>query len=462
MKITLALLPTLIAIAGTILGAVLWFYPATPTGDLTNLSRIASVVVIALSLWASRLIPEYFTAIIFFLLAMLLTNARPEVVFSGFHSTAVWMIFGGLILGIAVQESGLGKILAKSLLKVVPNNYFGILFGITLLGTLLCFIIPSNTGRIVIMMPIFIALAEQIGLSPESRGRTGLLLAVAAGSIYPSLAVMPAAVPNLAWLGAIENIHEIKITYAEYLIANFPVIGSISLIFIPFICKALFPDKIRRESTNNETIVGSGAIKRLTVILTVALTLWITDFYHGVSPAWVALGAATICMLPRIGVIPSSVMIGKISYAPWFFVAGVIGMGGVVADSGLGAHISKILFNFVPLSKGQDFSNFFIVTGVNMVVGLVTTIPGQPAIMTTLAAEISHSTGWSIKTVLMTQPLSWTMALFAYQLPPFILAANLGEISFKAIAKLIFSMFAVAWIIMTPLIFLWWKAIGYL
>ena len=70
MKITLALLPTLIAIAGTILGAVLWFYPATPTGDLTNLSRIASVVVIALSLWASRLIPEYFTAIIFFLLAV--------------------------------------------------------------------------------------------------------------------------------------------------------------------------------------------------------------------------------------------------------------------------------------------------------------------------------------------------------------------------------------------------------
>ena len=93
--------------------------------------------------------------------------------------------------------------------------------------------------------------------------------------------------------------------------------------------------------------------------------------------------------------------------------------------------------------------------------GLVTTVPGQPAIMTTLATEISASTGWSIKTVLLTQPLSWTMAMFAYQFPPFILAAHLAGISMAHLTRLILAMCATAWILIMPLLYLWWQALGY-
>ena len=45
----------------------------------------------------------------------------------------------------------------------------------------------------------------------------------------------------------------------------------------------------------------------------------------------------------------------KISYAPWFFVAGVIGMGAVVADAGLGAYISGFLFDIIPLTEVKTF-----------------------------------------------------------------------------------------------------------
>ena len=136
--------------------------------------RIASVVVIAVSLWASGVFPEYFTAIIFFFLAMAFTDAGAPVVFSGFHSAAVWIIFGGLIIGTAVQETGFGKTLARALLRIFPRNYFGILSGITVVGAVLCFIIPSNTGRIVIMMPIFMAMADRVGFEIGSPGRAGL------------------------------------------------------------------------------------------------------------------------------------------------------------------------------------------------------------------------------------------------------------------------------------------------
>ena len=196
-------------------------------------------------------------------------------------------------------------------------------------------------------------------------------------------------------------------------------------------------------------------------MLTAALGLWLTDFAHGISPAWIALGASVLCMMPRVGIVPPSLMVGKVSYAPWFFVAGVIGMGAVVAKAGLGTYISAALFEIVPLTQGHDLLNFAIVSAVGMAMSIVTTVPGQPAIMTTLAADIAASTGWPLMTVLMTQPISWAMSIFAYQFPPIVLAAYLGGISMRRVARLLLSMCALAWLVMMPVQYVWWRLIGY-
>ena len=89
-------------------------------------------------------------------------------------------------------------------------------------------------------------------------------------------------------------------------------------------------------------------------------------------------------------------MMSKISYAPWFFVAGVI-CSAVVADAGLGAYI-VILFDIIPLTEGHilKFCHYQCRKCRN---GACNNCAGQPAIMTTLATEIAASTGWPIKTV---------------------------------------------------------------
>ncbi len=449
----------LIAALGVLGGIVVWFLPP-PAGASPQLMHVAGVVIVAVSLWATSAVPEYFTAIIFFFLAMVFTDMGAPVVFSGFHSAAVWMIFGGLVLGAAVQETGFGKRLAGALLRIFPRSYFGILCGCTLVGAVLCLIIPSNTGRIVIMIPIFLALCDRIGFAPGSAGRAGIVLAAGAGSVYPSFAILPAAVPNLGWLGAIESIHKLKITYGEYLIYNFPVMGTVAILALPFVIYRLFPDRAS-EGAEIEPTGGSAEQTRLIIVLVAALGLWLSDFAHGISPAWIALGASVLCLMPRKGVVATNIIVGKVSYAPWFFVAGVVGMGAVVAKAGLGTYLSAFLFDIVPLHRGEDLLNFFKVGAVGMAMGLVTTVPGQPAIMTTLAADIAATTGWPLKSVLMTQPISWSMAPFAYELPPLILAANMGGVSMRRLARLLLAMAALTWIAMMPLQYLWWQALGY-
>ncbi|MEE2970296.1 MAG: SLC13 family permease [Pseudomonadota bacterium] len=449
----------IIAILSCIAGIALQFIPALE-GVGPDLLPIAGVVIFAVGLWATAIVSEYFTAIIFLLLAVTLTGTDRAVVFSGFHSSAAWMIFGGLIIALAVRTTGLGARIAGIILSRIGKTYLSVLVGIVIVTGMTSFVIPSNTARVMIMLPIFLALADRLGFAAGSNGRVGIALAVGAGSIYPSFTILPSAVPNLVLVGAAENILGLELTYGQYILAQFPVITIVSVIALPLLLKFLFPDIAR---PNGEDIVSApvGAPEiRLLIILAVALALWMSDFAHGVSPAWVSLAAAIICMTPRIGMLEPSVMVREINLAPWFFVSAIVGMGAVVANSGLGDLAGGWLLAQIPLAPGENFANLAALSAIGAVIGWFATIPGAPAIMTTFAGNIAEATGWPIATVVMSQVLGWAMTLFPYQLPPIVLVITLGGVRIGQAMKLLVAISVVAWLVMLPLQYFYWDLLG--
>jgi len=76
-----------------------------PNGIEPNALRALGLVFIAVAFWATEVLPPHVTSFLFFLLAVVLHVAEPVVVFSGFHAGAVWLIFGGIVLGVAVQRT---------------------------------------------------------------------------------------------------------------------------------------------------------------------------------------------------------------------------------------------------------------------------------------------------------------------------------------------------------------------
>jgi di/tricarboxylate transporter len=275
------------------------------------------------------------------------------------------------------------------------------------------------------------------------------------------LGILTAAVPNLALLGAAESIHGIHITYGQYLIMQFPVIGMVSILALPPILWVLFPDEPRHDGSVAASIPYSADERNLLIILLISLGLWMTDFAHGISPAWVAMGAAILCLLPWLGMIPASSLINQINLGPWFFIAGVIGMGSLVSASGLGDLMGKLLFSVVELTPGNDAVNFAALSAIGMAITLVATIPSQPAIMTTLADNLSAATGWPLHTVLMAQVTSWPMVLLPYELPPLVVAAHLGGVRIGQLIRLLVAMTLLAWLVIMPLQFVWWRYLGY-
>src|SRR5277367_3165179 len=67
------------------------------------------LVVFTIAACAFGLFGEPIVSLTFFLLAIVLQLAKPAVMFSGFQSTAWWLVLGGSITGIALDVTGLGR-----------------------------------------------------------------------------------------------------------------------------------------------------------------------------------------------------------------------------------------------------------------------------------------------------------------------------------------------------------------
>ncbi len=208
-------------------------------------NRALALSVGAIGLWATGAIPEYLTALIFFTLAMLFKIQPPGVIFGGFESAAWWLIFGGLVMGIAVKSTGLGERIAHRLARGFGNSYWGVITGVTVVGVTLGFVMPSSMGRAVLLMPIALSLADRFGFACGSKGRTGVVLAAAFGCHVPTFSVLPANVPNMVLVGAAEQAYHYVPTYGTYLLLHFPVLGFLkTAVMVPLIVW-LYPDRPR-------------------------------------------------------------------------------------------------------------------------------------------------------------------------------------------------------------------------
>jgi di/tricarboxylate transporter len=422
----------------------------------------AMVVAVTIGLLATAAVPEYLAALVFFFLAMVLAVAPAPVVFSGFFSGAVWLVFGGLILGAAIDETGLGRRVAGRLVRLFSGSYGALVTGTIWGMALLAFFVPSSVGRVVIMLPVVLALGERMGFSPGSPGRAGLALAVGTGTLIPSFAILPASVANVAMAGAAEAIHRIRFTYTEYLILHFPVIGLVSMAVLPVLIVWLFPAQVAAHPPPQDGTRFDGAERRLVLLLTAALALWATDALHGVAAAWVALGAAILCVAPGFGVMRADTALQKLNFGPVILVAGVIGLGAVVTHSGFGRILGDALVTFMPIDAGSGFQRFATLVAQGFVMALVTTLPGQPGIMTALAESLSQATGWPLATVLMAQVPSWPLTIFPYQAPPLLVTMAISGIGVAPFLRLLLPFAIFGWTVMVPLQYLWWRWLGYL
>jgi di/tricarboxylate transporter len=421
------------------------------------------LVAFVIASWALGLFGEPVTSLVFFLLAILFHVAKPGVIFAGFASPAWWLVFGGSITALAVHTTGLGRRLAALLFGRVAGAYWRCVAAVAVAAVGLAFLMPSTNGRVLLLMPIVLAFAERLGLAPGRPGFTGLLLTAAAASYMPPTTILPANVPNSILLGAADQLYGVKLTYGPYLLLHFPVLGALkTAALVGLVCR-LFPER-QKLGTGAAPALGpmSPEERRLVIVLAGSLLLFATDFLHGISPAWVSLGAGIACLMPGIALVTPREFSERINLTTLIYIAGILGVGAVVADSGLSQRASEHLLAIADLAPGETLRDVAVLCLIGAGLGALTTLTGVPAVLTPLAGEFAAATGLPLLTVLMLQVPVFSTVFLPFESPPIMIALQLGGVGIRPASRLCLALAAVTLLVLFPIDYLWWKLLGYL
>lgn len=429
-----------------------------PSGGMT-----LAIVIVTLGLWATALVPGHFASLLFFA-AVLIAGLQPApLVFSGFASAAVWLIVSGFVIGAAVSTTGLNDRLAGVIAPLLTRSYPRLVGGLMLAAMLLGFLMPSSVGRAVVMVPIGMALADHSGFAKGSNGRIGIATILAIGCNMPSFAILPSNIPNMVLAGSAETILGIHLTYTDYLLLHYPVLGILKAAVTVALVLYLFPAKVGAPLGKDEakTVVAKAGQGRVIGVLLLTLAFWTTDSLHGINSAWIGLGAAVLLLSPRFGVVTPPAFKQAADFGLLLFVAGALAVGAVVNASGLGGKLGAFLTSVLPLSPGHDAMNFFSLTFLSFITGLFTTVPSVPAVLTPMTGDLSALTGYGAVTVLMTQVVGFSTVLFPYQVSPLVVAMQLSGERLDHLAKVTVPLALITLVALVPIDFLWWKALGW-
>lgn len=135
--------------------------------DLTRALASVGVFIGVVALAAFNLIPIAAAAFAGAVLLILARVIRPEEAYGGLRPEILLLIAGMVVIGIALEETGLASTATDWLVKSVdgfgPSMALVLLYG----GTLLLTELLSNATVAVLVTPLAVALAESMGVSPR-------------------------------------------------------------------------------------------------------------------------------------------------------------------------------------------------------------------------------------------------------------------------------------------------------
>lgn len=155
------------------------------------------------------------------LLALLIFQIlTPEEALSGFSNSVVIMMVGLFVVGGAIVQTGLAKMISRKVMKLAGTSELR-LFLLVMLVTAVIGAFVSNTGTVALMLPIVVSMAVNAGSSPRR-----LLMPLAFASSMGGMMTLIGTPPNLI----------IQDTLVQ---AGYPALSFFSFLPVGLVCLAV-------------------------------------------------------------------------------------------------------------------------------------------------------------------------------------------------------------------------------
>jgi len=242
----------------------------------------------------------------------------------------MWFLIAALIMGVAVQKSGLLQRVSLLVLKVFPATFKGQTFALLTAGTIIAPFIPSVTAKSVIMAPLSKGISEAMGFPQKSRGASGLFGAFWIGFVCTGVSFLSASLFNYLIKGMVPKEVAAQFTWMQWFLAALP--WTIVLFIASFIALQLLY-KPKEKATlppgyATEELKKLGPWKReekiVLVVMCLALVCWMLERTLNIPAVIVALLAVCIFVLTNVLTIPD--LRAKVPWDMMIFYGGLLGI----------------------------------------------------------------------------------------------------------------------------------------
>ncbi len=419
---------------------------------------IFSVASFAFSLFGNNLIPSLI------LLFGYRFIAPTTTIMSGWANDTPWSVIGILLIVITMNDTGLMKRFAYSVLSIIGGSYAGICIGMFFVGFAFSFLgdaaifallmisyglvhtmkLEKTKPGIGIMMAAYCGLTDALTFVFNPTGSNWMFGLANAGSD-----LVPATTNHIEWFHA----------GSIFLVSYFLLLFSIIYIYKPkknekLNGKDYFKNEIKQmgKFTRDESIVA--------ILLMLLLIYLFTTTYHNLPMVLGFIAVPIILTIPGVDILKTE-DVKKIDFSIPIFIVSCLAIGSVSNELGVGQILVNLITPYIVTNNMYVlfFSLFIMIFGLNFIM-----TPGAiyAALITPLTTLSMSTSGVNNVFPLLFMVLIGTFnILLPHEIANTVVFYSLGTMDMKQFIKA----FGLRLAIYIPTIFIaisYWKLIGFL
>lgn len=194
-----------------------------PSSELSkNAWLICGLAAWMATWWITEAISIPATALIPLAVLPLLNIESIAAVASPYADPLIFLFFGGFVLSIAMERWNLHKRIALLTMSIVGSKPSQQIAGIMLVTGFLSMWM-SNTATAVMMLPIGLSIVAMQNTDKNNDFAKAILLSIAYAASIGGVATLIGTPPNALLVGYLQNVHNITISFADWMILGVPL-----------------------------------------------------------------------------------------------------------------------------------------------------------------------------------------------------------------------------------------------
>jgi sodium-dependent dicarboxylate transporter 2/3/5 len=392
-------------------------------------SLMVAAIVLMVTLWTNEGLPLAVVSllpIIFFPAAGVLTTKETAV---NYANPIIYLFLGGFLIAIAVEKTGLHKVIASRMLNLFPSSVRGIIFALIITSGLLSSVL-SNTTTTLLLLPIALFLTEDVKLKMR------LALGIAYGASIGGILTPIGTPPNLILMGIMEELGMEAIPFVQWIYMVAPLV-IVMFVVVAFVLGLGLKNKYIDADLSIKPLEGNQK-KVLYVIFGLIVMLLVNapikPYYDGLglSEPGILLTAGLLLFAPPFSILDWMSDKDRIPYRIMFLFGAGFAIAAAFTKTGMAAEIASYLI----ACTNMPIVLFLIILAT--MVTFTTEITSNTAlisIMLPILYKVAEQTAIDATMIMMVATIC---ASYAFMLPiatpPNAIAMSSGVVSVRTMA----------------------------